>query len=373
MPPAARTALAALLFAAPAAAGCFYADPINERPSADIQRVTPGPIARGGTLSVFAEVFDPDGDMTDVAWAAFVCSDGACDAAPAATGAARSFSVTVPALTASGLPSTTVRVELDITDSWGAKAVPHQELELDLVDAGPTLLPQAQGRVYRGQHPLPIPVRIIAKVDDADDGPAAVTIDDPVLLEPRGTTLAGSSITYLPDESSATERVYELIVDEPGNWDVRFTGHDPLGAEVETTLTVPFADDQWPCIGAADPGFPPEGASVVLDAPRRFALLSVQDDLDIWPPPPPSDPYLDATSFRWWLASPATGGALVALDGVDGAAVDLDPARYQPGDALELRVEIVDRADRALCDASLPSCEALAGCFQRRSWTVEVR
>lgn len=365
-------ATAVLALAAPAAAGgCFYSDPINERPSADIERQPDNPV-RGGRVQVAAQVIDPDGDPTVRQWRAFACGGGACEVAPFDEGTEIVFEVDVPThVSPGGPPVERVRIELDVTDDLGAIAVPRQTLDIDIGNAGPTLEPQRQGHTYRGQFPVVMPMRIVAVKDDPDDGAAGVTVVDPPTVFPApGTTLEGSSITLV--DETAEEVTWELTVDEPGQWEVELTGVDPLGAAFTAMIAVPFALDQWPCLASAEPAFPPDGARVVLDQRRRFAVLTVEDDLDVWPPPPP-DPYFDAASFRWWLASPASGGALLPLDGVDGGEVWLDPAHFQPGDRLELRVEVADREDRALCDAGLASCEALVGCAQRRTWAVEVR
>ncbi len=368
--PSLSVASAALLAAL---GGCFYGEPINERPSADIERQGIEAVVRGGRITVAAQIYDPDGDATERVWSAYACDAAGCASQPLITGTTIVFIVDVPGHVdaARQRPTTRVRIELDVTDSLGARAVPRQTLDVDVGNAPPSLELQRQGHTYRGYYPVVMPMRIVGIKRDADDGPGGVILDDPATLFPgTGATLEGASITLI--DQTETEATWEVIVDEPGQWDVRVTGADPVGARLESQISVGFALDQWPCMASSEPAFPPAGARVVLDARRRFAVLAVEDDLDLWPAPP-LDPYLDAATFRWWLASPDTGGVLARLDGVDGAEVWLDPALYPPGALLELRVEIADRADRPLCDASMPSCEALADCAQRRTWAVEVR
>jgi hypothetical protein len=71
-------------------------------------------------------------------------------------------------------------------------------------------------------------------------------------------------------------------------------GLDPARAE----LPILVQPDHAPCIGALDPPAT-DGAVVLLTAPRRFALRVVTDDLDLYPPPPPGDPYLGAAALAW--------------------------------------------------------------------------
>jgi hypothetical protein len=354
-----------------AAGGCFYGDPINERPSADIARQTDNPV-RGGTIAVAAEAYDPDGDYTYRAWTAWAYS-GDQRAAEPQTGTEIVFNADVPAfLDPDNLmgPVDRMVIELVVTDEHNARAVPTQTLEIDIGNAPPEIELQAQGHTYRGSYPVVMPMKVVGIKSDPDDTAAAVVVFEDDLFAEEGTTREGSSLMLV--EETDTQVVWDVVVDEAGVWEVVVTVRDSVGAEFQDVESIPFALDQWPCIGAAEPAFPPEGADVILDQRRRFAVLSVEDDLDLWPPPPPSM-YLDAATFRWWLGSPATGGALVPLDGVDGAEVWLDPALYTPGDQLELRVEAVDSEDRDLCDSALGTCEALPGCAQRRTWTVEVR
>ena len=54
----------------------------------------------------------------------------------------------------------------------------------------------------------------------------------------------------------------------------------------------------------------------------------------------------------------------------------LDPASYQPGDIVELRVEIKDRKNTAItCADANPTCSTISdnACIQRQTWRVEVR
>ena len=91
------------------------------------------------------------------------------------------------------------------------------------------------------------------------------------------------------------------------------------------------------------------------------------------------DPYpasaTGETTFAWSLEGPGAT-SYVPLDGATDNRVALDPATYAPGDLVELRVEIFDRAhtQKLPCDDTAPTC-SLTGdsCLQRLTWRVEMR
>lgn len=368
---------AALAMTAASLAGCFYTETINERPSADIARQSLDSPTRGDRIRVSAEVYDPDGTMQQptIAWTALACAEGEAEADcdEVTTGIQIQFEFDVPLTTDDDEPVNRVIVILDVTDPLGAHAVPRQHLELPIGNAEPTLEVQRQGRLFMGSYPIGVPVTIVARKADQDDGAANVMIDEPVLYAPTGASLEDATLTLV--DETANEVTWELVATEPGQWDLELTARDPFEptpGEVTAMISIPVAEDQSPCLAVAEPVFPPAGAQIVLEDARRFAVLAVEDDLDVWPEQP-SDPYLGVAGFRWFLATPASGGAFVPLSGVDGSGVDLDPASYTPGDELALRVEVVDRLDRPLCDPALDSCAVAAGCYQRQTWRVEVR
>lgn len=370
-----RAALA-MIALCPLGAGCFYTEPINERPSADIERDSEANPARGDEVKLHAEVVEPDGDPIEVAWTALACDETQCDEPldRIPPGNSYGYEFDIPLLTLAGTPTTHVEITLRVTDALGAETAPTQNLDLPVGNALPVLVTQQQGRTFMGKYPVNVPMTIVARKSDPDDGAAAVVIETPVVFAPDNATLDDAELTLV--EETDTEVTYELVASEPGNWEVHLTAHDPFGPEPgedTATVTVPFADDQSPCLTIGAPAFPPEGSAIVLDELRHFAVLAVEDDLDVWPAPSANDPYLDAATFRWFLGSPATGGTLTALAGVDGSGVDLDPASYAPGDELTLRVEVSDREDRPLCDPALDTCAAVPGCLQRQTWHVEVR
>jgi len=207
--------------------------------------------------------------------------------------------------------------------------------------------------------------------DDADDTTSGLSFDDAVLYPPTGATLEDATFVRVDAGDGDGEAIWELVAAVPGLWEIEATVRDFADSATQV-IGVPVAADHPPCLGASDPAVPPEGARIVLDEARRFAVLAVDDDLDLYPAPAPGDDVLGAASFRWFLATPASGGAFVEL-AVDGNGVDLDPAAWAPGDELALRVEAVDQIDRPLCDPAMDTCELVAGCIQRQTWSLEVR
>jgi hypothetical protein len=364
--------LAAALLAS--VAGCFYVEPINERPGAGIDWIDPEQPMRGEQVSVQPNIYDPDGDDTVPSWSVYACAGDGCDTTPFDTANTYRFDFTTPFETGGGQPTTRVVVELEVFDEWGAAAVPIQGLDIIVGNASPVLEPvQRSGRFFRGSYPVGTPVRLTAFADDDDDGVEGLSYDDAILFPPTGATLEDATFVRIdpiaiPDDGEA---IWELVADVPGLWEVSITVHDFADSDSER-VAVPVAADHPPCIGASDPGFPPEGARIVVDELRRFSVLAIDDDLDLYPAPSPNDDILGAASFRWFLASPASGGALQPI-AVDGNGVDIDPAAWTPGDQLELRVEAVDQLDRPLCDAAMATCELVTDCFQRQTWSLEVR
>lgn len=355
--------LATLVTGAP---GCFYGEVINERPSAEIQRVGTGVPTRGGTLSFRAVIDDPDRDPTSQSWRFEACNgDDVCAAEE--TGFDPIFDVIVPPLV-EALPTTRVVVTLAVEDVYGAEARPGQRLELDVVNNAPTAIVQRRGREIDGAFPPDVPIVVSARGMDADGDDVSLTWE---LFPARNSVPADRRFDVLPDPATGGEERL-LLPDVDGEWMVRVTVSDGIDVNVydEPILVVP---DQPPCLGALDPAPAPAGSFLVLDTPRRIAVSVVEDDLDLYPAPPPGDPYLGAAELRWYLRTP--GATSFTLVDTDVGGVELDPAHYDPGDRLDLRVEIDDRVGRAIqCAEDVATCSIdQDACLQRQTWSVEVR
>jgi hypothetical protein len=367
VPPVGRIgSVVAAALASVAASGCFYGDVINERPSAGIERIGAGIPFRGGSLQFRAVVVDPDRDPTQPSWRFEACNAADICAADE-TGSDVIFSVTVPAMV-EGMPTTRVVVTLEVEDIYGAIARPSQRLELDVDNNVPTAAIQKRGREIDGKFPPDVPIVISARGADLDGDATTLTWE---LLPARNSVEADRTWQILPDPVSGGEE-RRLIPDVDGDWKVHITVADGVDTRTyeETIIVVP---DQPPCLGALDPAPPPPGSTLVLDAPRRIAVLVVEDDLDIYPAPPPDDPYLGPAGLRWYVRAP--GASSYTLVDTDVGGLELDPAHYDPGDRLDVRVEIDDRLGRAVqCAENVATCSiGQNACLQRQTWSVEVR
>lgn len=359
-------ALGSLVALAVGGAGCFYGDAINERPSAEIQRLDAGVPARGGQLSFRAITDDPDDDAVTYGWRFETCN-GAGICAASETGVDPVFTVSIP-VRVEDAPTVQVVVTLDVADEWGAVVRPTQRLVLDVVNNLPDLTVQRRGRELGGAFPPDVPIVVSARGTDRDGDAVTLAWE---LFPPRGSVPADRRFEPLPDPPGGGEERL-LLPDVEGSWRVRVTASDGVDVRV-VDLPILVVPDRPPCLGALDPAPPPPGAALLLDQPRRFAVLVVEDDLDVFPAPPPDDPYLGVTGFRWYVRGPGAAG--FAHVDTDVAAFELDPAQFDPGDLVDVRVEIDDRVGRAVqCAADAATCSfAQDGCLQRLTWTVEVR
>lgn len=349
--------------------GCFYTEVINERPSAEIRRDGSGEVLRGAEVSFLAVLDDPDDDSLSISWHAQACNlRSVC--ASVVSGVDPFLEFRVPG-EVEGAPTVRVAVYLDVTDTHGAVARPTQMLELPVGNNAPTVLLQRRGRELDGQFPPGVPIVITAGVADPDEDSVTLTWE---LFPARASESSARGWRRLPDPppSPVAEIVeaYELIPDVDGEWVVRVTATDGIDTAVESRTLV-VEPDRAPCIGATDP--PAATGALLLDGRRRISVLAVDDDLDVYPFPPPSDLYLGPATFSWSVrAAGATEFSTVAT-GV--SALEVDPAFHAPGDRIEVRVEIGDRTGRAVdCETEAPTCsERQDECLQRQTWTMEVR
>lgn len=366
-------ALTMMLWALVGAPACFFVQPINSEPQARIDAETLGPHYRGSTIVLSADKSsDPDGEPLVADWKAFTCNPErtACDTPSFDSMSAESlgerFAITVPR-TRTGRAEATrlVLVTMTVRDPGGAE---HEDLlYFDISNRDPAVAVQVQGfRAGSGSgYPIGTSMRIFAQGADADR--------DPVTYEWQLYPAGGSSAADVRwDELSET--VYELEPDVTGLWMVEVTVRDDSGGEDSETASILVQPDAPPCIATTDPPAVP-GARYILDQPRRFAVLRVSDDLDVYPPPAPEDAPMGSARFRWQVASPDTRGERVEVTGHTLADFVVDPRAHAPGDRISLRVEIDDRQGRAIvCDDDLPTC-SLGGdqCLQRVTWDIEVR
>jgi len=364
---------------AAAATGCFYTSPINERPATELVKVQPTSTPfRGDPVIVAVSTIDPDGDPVDVTWTATACNAGgtACEPMPFATG------VVDPALgklTFQIKDSVTTRSVVLVAhteDSYGAPAVQDARLTIDVANHAPEITYQV-GSVS----PPGGPTIITARATDPDDDVDSLTFSGLAIVDApfpsAGTLTKISDNSDVPDRTSADE-TYRLVPDVDGTWTIGVTVTDPVATATTESQPVLIGTDQPPCIVDVAPTVPSPGNTMPLDQLRRFSVLVVEDDLDVFPAPSIDDPYYGPATFTWSLASPASGGAYVEIPGAVENALELDPAAYDVNDALFLRVEIADRIPRTLpCPPGDLTCAidpaAVPPCIQRQTWALEVR
>lgn len=354
-------------------AGCFYTGSLNERPRAEIEKVTPGPYHYPrDTVRLVARKSSDSEDGADLVatWSAYTCpSDTSCSplGESVALSIGSEFAVTIPAQS-----HDPIRVQLVIRDSNGAESRDIETIEVG--NRPPEIAVQVR---QGGQAPglsttyvVTVPIEIAVAVSDPDGDEATV---EWALMRPRESD--PDDVTWQPlDETGA---VYQLIPDVSGVWRVDVTASDGLAEGTEVHMEQILVDeDQPPCIGITSPASPGDGHHIVRreDGPRTFSVLHVADDLDPSPRPAIDSPYLGVATFAWSLAGPETGGDLVPIAGATGPDVVIDPAGRAPGDLLELRVDVSDRVARTpTCGAADPVCSTSDSCFQRLTWLVEIR
>jgi hypothetical protein len=361
--------------AAASAPGCFYVDPINQRPSATIVRDPPAnlPVRGGDPITVSAKWSDPDGDDVTFSWSVTKCyATGACADAPYLFWTADDkFPISVPKEGMGEPPITKIDIHLDVTDVHGAVARPGQDLILDVADQAPMLQPLvATGRQWptgTSKFVVSLPIDVSAMKSDPDG--------DPVRLEwdpAYATGTDGAKSKWVPISTSDSLEVEQFTPDVAGTWSILVHADDGLGGKTDQPLSIDVEPDRPPCLGTTDPSL--TTATIVLDQARRFSVFTVDDDLNVYPAPTPGS-LLGAAGFHWSLATPASAGAFTAL-GTDENNVVIDPADYAPGDTIDVRVEVSDAIARTMpCDPSTAQCSMIADptCLQRQTWHLEVR
>lgn len=368
-------------------AGCFYLEDINVRPEADL-RETPasvGPHHRGDQVVLSATKTTDDNDdvrLLDTEWNAHACNadNTECDPLPFAGSSAHrvldEIQLDIPDWRADGITAVSgVRVTLVVADPHGATS--DAELFLPVQNRDPGLAFRVQGLDNASSYPLGVPVDIYAMPADED----LADVDSLVVgfLGAIPPKRSGSSGSDHLETDPVNELHATLFADVAGTWTVMAEVTDQLGARTEAQVVVVIDDDAPPCIAATSPVAVADATYIVdaLEGARYFALTSVIDDLDAYPAGT-DDVYgewLGQTSFSWSIATPSTGGAFVSVTGHDVADYLLDPAAYDPGDELRVRVEVDDRIGRTLpCAPDQPTCSSGGNaCVQRVTWEVQIR
>lgn len=351
-------------------AGCFFVEPINEAPVPGIRVLNQGPYFVGDVVEFDAtKSVDESKSSLSATWQAFAMVEGSLvsKGAPITIGLSSKFAVTIDS-------HEQIQVQLRVEDEYRATRDSPDTFAIDVGNQTPTLQLQLHG--YReatsGEFVLARGIEIVAISDDPDEG-------DDVELSWELLPAAGSQTSERSFESVAAD-TYELIPDVAGQWIVRVTGDDSHGDTVTIEEKIDVARDGPPCLGILEPT-PVEDAYYLVDSAdgsRRFSVRTVLDALDPYPPMLDADPVLGEAAFRWFLQSPGSSD-FVELNGYSAADYLVDPALYNPGDRLALRVEVADRvvgAERLLpCSGDAWQCalDTGTGCFQRMTWGINIR
>jgi hypothetical protein len=369
-----KTALA--LITSLALGGCFYIDPINQRPSLDIKQDDVDPIFRGDTVSFTAVVVDPDDHGVDLTWHVYLCTDATtfadCDSESAFPGDKRSFSFTVPLTRLDGhRPVEGIRIVLDGVDDHGAAAKPPDQLQLPVLDRNPDLVLQ-KNSVYKQpntQFVVGMPIDFSAVYGDGDDTLDSLAIDWTV-FPPQNVT---PDFTDAPIDSPPGKRQVAKILrpQVTGEWIVQAVVTDPAGNKMMRSETASVIPDAPPCIISPAPLVPgPTDPDLPVMDPTLFQV-KVSDDLDSYPKSVNGAEYREAT-FVWTILAPGNPRTVIGT----GPNVLFDPSVYAPMTHVELRVEIQDRKQIPVnCPAGDATCAAggNTSCIQRQTWRVEAR
>ncbi|MEI2624879.1 MAG: hypothetical protein V9G23_13880 [Giesbergeria sp.] len=369
---AARAAVAAAC-AALVLPSCFYVDDLNTRPVVAIQKVSIPALTRGSIAQFRADRFDEDdgGYYVAVDWEMHACGRTAndCDGAAFFTSTATVAVATIPVVRGNGTPVEKLQVMLRGVDPQGAQSRPTAIQLYDVNNALPAVTLQTFG--YDG-YPVGVPFSIRSRVVDADDAAATLNVQWTV-YSPAGSA-DPALVQVTPDPMRPNESAYTLTPDLAGKWTIEVTATDPIGATSVEHIDVQVAADRPPCIATVTPLPAPAANTAIVDVAQRFAVQVVDDDLDVFPAPV-GDPFIHESHFAWSIQSPLTNGVRQLIAGDTRSSIDIDPTLYQPGDVIELRVEIADRVARTLtCADGAATCSLNSNaCVQRQTWRLEIR
>jgi len=364
-----------LVIACAGLVGCFYVEPINQRPSIDIRADSSAPVFRGDTVLLHAVADDPEDQLVAFTWRVYLCTDAtafeSCDAEPFFTGVESDAQFSVPALRGDQVaPVEALRVLLEARDDHGAAAKPAQLLLITVLDHAPTV---DLATMPRYGSVVATPIDIFAKYTDGDDPLDALTVSFQV-FPPNNATFTFEDVDVPPNPNDPTHRQVgkRLVPADVGDWKVEVTAVDPLGNTTMQTAMMTVVPDGPPCLATWSPIAPTPPTTLPVTEETLFQVPVVSDDLDPYPTVL-GDPFLGATTFEWSLKQ--GGGPRQVIGSATGNSLALDPASFQPGALLELRVEIADRNATAIpCGDGAQTCSVIStACIQRQTWHLEVR
>ncbi len=362
------------------ASGCFYTEEINERPTPGIRVFDVGPYFVGDVVKFDAtKSIDNRPGGLRAQWQAFSCVDGQVPRCQPLGSQVFGTLDTEFSVTLSSHES--VEVQLRVTDAHGSTRLQPDRYSIVVGNREPNVLLQSSGYQEGGSDgPFVLYRNINISATDALGGTSSFDPDgDAVALEWQLFPPAGSQSSARSFEANGSY-AYRLVPDVEGQWDVVVSVDDGHGGTSETTKTIVVGPDSPPCLQGLDPLAVDDAYYLVdsFDGPRRFSVLSASDALDPFPAALDSDPALGEASFRWFLKSPGATD-FVELEGFTASDYVVDPNAYNPGETLQVRVEVGDRvegAERELpCASDVWTCalETGTGCEQRRTWGVDIQ
>jgi len=356
-----------------ATTGCLYVDPINTAPQAEIEIGVERDYFRGEEVEFSAgKSFDPDGDRIFYVFTAEVCGSNGAVCAPltdlAADLARLRVMVPVTVPERSDVAVDVVRARVTVADDHGAISV--AEASWPVNNAPPVVQLQAQSEFQRddNQFPVSLPIRIVARVEDADDDPADTVLEWRLSNRPLASQTGVYSFEELQGPG-VLDPAWELIPDVPGAWEVTVAATDAAGTTVEKSITLTVAGDAAPCIASTNRAFTFTHLLDADGAPVSFVVLEVIDEFDPFPASTGG-----VAEFRWSMDGPVGSG--FAAVGGDSPSFTIDPTQYDPGDVIALRIEALDRVPEhaPACDASEATCSVDGNqCLQRVTWSIEIR
>jgi hypothetical protein len=360
--------------------GCFYIDPIVER--AQVVGDVKGELLHDGEVIATA-TFQPESKGT-FHWRARACSTKTdCDG-DFLTSDADQFSFRVPTVRASGALVNYLLVIVEGHDDHGALST--DPVGNPIGDAAPELKLSVEARAFT----ITAPITIFANFSDAeyesekqtlDLGKAitwTVSRDGTVVDDPLVDIIVAPPAIPEPTHVVVGKR---LTTNVPGTYKVTATARDgtcTAGVEncnMVTASTRDFAidPDHPPCLAQWRPEVLGTNQPLPISEPTVFEVPLVNDDLESFPQVSEEPPF-GTTKFAWSMLRP--GGTRELLTREAGNRIVFDPSAFKPGDIVELRVEVADRAHPTVtCPDSEPTCAMTsdATCLQRQTWRVEVR
>jgi hypothetical protein len=380
------------------ASGCIYVDPINQRPSLDIERADGGEVFRGDEVHMRAVANDPEEQLVFFQWRAYACTDATedasgarpgCDDVPFYTEILQDAKPVVPLMRADiDKPPEQMLVLLEGQDDYGATAKPIQRLVIPVSNRGPDLQMRKDSRYG---YVVSTGINVYAKVGDSDDWPTLPTLEWKVFSPNNQPTYTLEDIVDLKQDPADPKHLQigkTFTPDAVGDYEIQLTAMDAIekacwdAGRDDCTKTVQsvminVVPDHAPCLSQLSPLVAVAPNALPLTDPTLFQVNVVVDDLDPFPKVP-TDSFMDVTKFQWSLSTDnwQSQQALTTT----GNAVALDPASYSPGDIVQLRVEIKDRAmiknaTQISCASNVATCSVISdnSCIQRQTWRVEVR